>query len=266
MNILLTNDDGIDSPGLLALADVLSPVARLWVCAPKTEQSGCGHGLTVREPLKVRDETVDGAVMAWSVEGKPGDCVKIALLTLMQEPVDIVLSGINQGANLGTDTLYSGTVAAALEAAVSGIPAIALSLAVSRRKAKSADFGQAAQIGAALYKRWEAGDLPVAPRTALNVNIPYQPGGGIKGFKLARLGVQHYSDVYTLTGESEGYRQYMLSGERLPSHNPDPDLDIVAVADGYVTLTPLSTDRTDYKQLRELEGLIDHVFVPSSSG
>jgi len=106
MNILLSNDDGIDAPGLRILAGMLSPLARLWVCAPQEQQSGCGHGITVRESLFVREEEVQGAIRAWSVAGKPADCVKIALLTLLPEPMDIVISGINEGANLGTDTLY----------------------------------------------------------------------------------------------------------------------------------------------------------------
>ena len=253
MNILLTNDDGFDSPGIRILAKRLSPLAKLWVCVPGEHQSGTGHGISVREVLQVTEEEMEGVQKAWRVNGKPVDCVKLAFLTLMAEPVDLVVSGINEGANLGTDTLYSGTVAGAMEGALNGAPAIALSMETGSKKAEELDFEPAAQAGVALIQKWEAGLLPIPPMSILNVNVPDLPAGEIKGFQTARLGIQRYSDIYELLDEAGGCRHYRLKGERLPAYDDDLTLDIVALAGGYVTLTPLSADRTDLALLREIE-------------
>ena len=253
MNILLTNDDGIDSLGIRMLAKYLSPMAKLWACVPYEQQSGSGHGLSVRETLQVRPAMIDGVEKAWSVEGKPADCVKLAFLSLLDDPVDLVISGINEGANLGTDTLYSGTVAAAMEGALNGAPAIAFSLLGRAKKTEEWNFENAAAISLTLYKKWAAGTLPIPPMSILNVNIPDLPVEKIKGYKAARLGVQRYSDIYELLVEKEDSRQYQLKGTRLPSHEDNPLLDIVLAAKGYVTLTPLSADRTDLTLLREIE-------------
>lgn len=250
MNILLSNDDGIDSAGVRTLAKFLAPWANVWACVPKVQQSGTGHGITVRDSLRVREEEMAGAKKAWSVEGKPADCVKMALLTLVPETVDLVISGINEGANLGTDTLYSGTVAAAMEGAFNGIPAMAVSLAVGE---KPWDFEPAAQIAATLYRRWEAGVLPIPPMSILNVNVPNLPLDQIKGYKAARLGIQHYSDSYDLLEEAEDYRKFCLLGERIPCREMDLTLDTAAIRHGYVALTPISVDRTDYALLKEIE-------------
>ncbi|MCL1805287.1 MAG: 5'/3'-nucleotidase SurE [Clostridiales bacterium] len=253
INILLTNDDGVDSPGLGILAGSLAPLAKVWVCAPKTQQSGTGHGITVRDTILVREERIEGAIKAWSVEGKPADCVKIALLTLLPEAADIVISGINDGANLGTDTMYSGTVAGAMEGAISGLPAIALSLDEGDKGRRDKDFRRAAGIGVTLLKAWADHRLKVLPGRVLNVNVPASRAEEIRGYKAAGLGSPQYSDEYVLHEETGGYRRYQLTGERLPSREEDPSLDAVALAQGYVTMTPLSVHMTDHVLLRELE-------------
>lgn len=260
MNILLTNDDGIASQGVRILAKALSDAAKVWACVPKEQQSAVSHMITVRESLTVREESIDGVQRAWSVDGKPVDCVKLAFLSLLEEPIDLVISGINEGSNLGTDTLYSGTVAGAMEGALHDKPAMALSL-LTHHIEREPDYAQAAQIAVHLVKLWEAGSLPIAPRYVLNVNIPALPQGEIRGYKACRLGIQRYSDIYEeldTSGELNERAEslplrFHLKGERLPSYDNDPSVDIVAVDDGYVTLTPLSADRTDYPMLHDLE-------------
>ena len=253
MNVLLTNDDGVHSQGIRSLAAKLAPWASLWICAPKEQQSAMSHGITVRDTLRVRELAISGAKQAWSVEGRPADCVKIAILMLLPEPVDLVISGINEGSNLGTDTLYSGTVGAAMEAAMNGIPSMALSLALRSRDEKTWDFSAAGDVGLELFKNWMDGKLPLAPGSVLNVNVPDLPYGEIKGFRAARLGVQKYSDAYDLREEGEDGRSYYLLGERLPTGDEDLGNDLVAVDSGFVSLTPLTVDRTDYALLQEME-------------
>jgi 5'-nucleotidase len=184
------------------------------------------------------------------VEGKPADCVKMALLALLPVKADLVISGINEGTNLGSDTLYSGTVAAAMEGAVNGIPAMAISLAVGQ---KPWNFEPAAQVALTLYRRWQAGVLPLAPLSILNVNVPDLPYDRLKGYKPARLGIQYYTDSYDLLEEAEDYRNFCLLGEKIPGWEKDLTLDTVAMGEGYVTLTPISVDRTDYVLLKEIE-------------
>jgi 5'-nucleotidase len=198
----------------------------------------------------VREEKIPGVKTAWSVEGKPADCVKMALLSLLSEQMDLVISGINEGANAGSDTLYSGTVAAAMEGALNGLPALALSLVEDR---KPWNFETAAQVGLTLYRRWEAGVLPLAPLSILNVNVPNLPLEQLRGYKPARLGIQRYDDSYDLLEEAEDYRNFRLLGSRLPGQEADLALDTVALCHGYVTLTPISVDRTDYALLKEIE-------------
>ena len=238
---------------MLALAREMSTIAKVWVCAPDAQQSATGHSLTVRHPLEVHEIAMEGTQKAWHVNGKPADCVKIAFLTLVQEPIDLVLSGINEGSNCGTDTLYSATVAGAMEGALNGAPSMALSLCLFGENKEEIDFGPSARIARMLVQAWQAGWLAIPPMAMLNVNIPDKPDGERKGYKLARTGVQHYSDVYELVEETEAYRQYHLHGERIPSEEDDLAIDLVAVAEGYVTLTPMTADRTNHTLLREME-------------
>ena len=266
MNILLTNDDGINSPALGVLTRLLSSFSNVWVCAPETQQSGASHGIVVHDTVTVRRAMVDGAIEAWSVDGYPSDCVRVAFMRLLKEPIDIVVSGINHGANLGTDIFYSGTVGAAMEGAMRDLPAIALSLSLTptaedRPREQEPDYEAAAKVAVRLLKKWARGALPIRPRTVLNVNIPELPYEEIKGYRLTRMGVQRYSDVYETVEEDGDHKVFRLRGDRLPSHDPDPAIDLVAVASGYVALTPLVFDRTDYKALRELEKL--GVFHPA---
>jgi 5'-nucleotidase len=246
---LLTNDDGIHSPGIRALAQRLAPRANLWAAAPSQQRSGTGHGITVRETLRARVEEMTGTQEAWSVTGLPADCVKLALLTLLPAPVDLVISGINEGSNLGTDTLYSGTVAAALEGAVNDLPAIAVSLV---DWVGPGDFQPAAGVCLELVERWWRGELMIPPMSMLNVNVPFLPPAAIKGIRAARLGRQKYSDAYALVdGEGED-RHFQLSGERIADDEDDLSLDITLIRHGYVSVTPISADRTDHRLLAGL--------------
>ena len=251
--ILVTNDDGIEAPGLHALVLELSSIATVIVCAPKEEQSASSHALTVRESLLVEEVHMDGAHQAWSVDGKPADCVKLAVLGLVKEPIMLVIAGINKGSNLGTDTLYSGTVAAAMEGAFHGLPAIAVSLCLGQQIEEPIDFSPAAKIVKELVGKWVARDLWIHGNSMLNVNIPHIPDTQRKGYTFARLGVQHYTDEYKLVQDSTEETRYQLHGERIPTLLEDESLDSVAVARGYVSITPLSTDRTDYGLLEEMK-------------
>jgi 5'-nucleotidase len=190
-----------------------------------------------------------GAQSAWSVAGLPADCVKLALLALLPLPVDLVISGINEGANLGTDTLYSGTVAAALEGAVNDLPAIAISLA---DWTGSGDFQPAAGICLELVERWQWGELAIPPLSMLNVNVPALPKAAIRGIKAARLGRQKYSDAYALVDGEGERRHFQLSGERIAEDDTDLNLDTALIRRGYVSVTPISADRTDHSLLASL--------------
>jgi 5'-nucleotidase len=257
MNILLCNDDGIDSPGIRRLIEYLQPYGRLWLATPVSQRSATSHGITTRETISVEEIAIEGTHKAWRIGGLPADCVKLALLELMQEPADLVISGINEGSNLGTDTLYSGTVAAAVEGAFMGVPALAISLA---QEEGTREFGPAAAICAQLVQRLQEGSLEIAPMSILNINVPPCPISEIKGYKAARLGVRRYKNYFHLEARTQEITHYWLRGEIIPGDcgdfaaNGGPGIiaDIDAVAQGYVSVVPISVDRTDYNLLANL--------------
>ena len=250
INILLVNDDGIDSLGIRSLAKALTGLGEIWIVAPAIQRSAVGHGITVRRGMKVRKAEVEGAKAAWSIDGKPADCVKLAVTELLPEPMDLLLSGINEGPNLGTDTLYSGTVAGALEGAFNEIPSLAVSLA---RKEAPWDFTAAAEVSADLVRRYLEGKLLIPAMSILNVNIPDLPLDSLKGYRATCLGIQRYNDTYQLLEEGEEERVYHLRGAALPGDGRNLEEDLNAVAQGYVSLSPISVDRTDHRLLAELK-------------
>ena len=244
LRILLTNDDGIDAPGLRILAVELSKVAVVMVAAPDRERSATGHAITMYQPLRARPTEVPGVGSAYAVSGTPADCVKLAVDSLFSGQFDLVVSGINRGANLGTDVLYSGTVSAALEGVILGLPAVAFSLA----EFANPNFEACAKLAAGLViDIWHRG-WPFD--TLLNINFPSitQP----KGLRVTTLGQQRYVNAVQERQDPWGGKYYWLAGELVASENREPT-DVWAVTEGYVSLTPVHFDLTDYRLLKTIE-------------
>jgi len=239
MRLLIGNDDGIYAPGVLALVEALAAEHEVMVVCPDRERSAMGHALTLQEPLRV-DVVTDRfppTVMAWACSGTPSDSIKLALEALLPEPPDLVLSGINRGANLGTDVLYSGTVSAAMEGALDGFPSVALSLT----SFQSLDFTAAAQFAQQLVAAIARQPLP-GP-WLLNVNVPAIPAADICGVAVGRLGVRRYRDVFDKRIDPRGKTYYWLSGEVI-EEEAGPDTDIQAIRNNYISLVPLYFDLT----------------------
>ena len=259
MNILLCNDDGVDSQGVRSLIKSLQPLAKLWLATPSSQRSATSHGITTRELIPVKVISIEGTVKAWSIGGLPADCVKLALIELLDEPIDLVISGINEGSNLGTDTLYSGTVAAAVEGAFMGVPSLAISLA---QEEAGWDFKPASGICAQLVRRIEEGSLVIPPFSMLNINVPPCKLEDIKGFHVARLGVRRYKNYFHMISQEGDITNYSLRGEAIPGDDGGTDCrppealqfkaDMDVVAQGYVSVVPISVDRTDFSLLVSL--------------
>ena len=242
--ILVTNDDGYFSPGIIALARSLEPLGEVTIVAPQTEASAVGHALTLRRPLRL--EAIGDRVFA--VDGTPTDCVNIAVDKVLDAPPDLVVSGINKGLNVGDDVTYSGTVAGALEGALLGYPAIAVSMQFT---AGPWDFSPAAAVAAVLAERLLA--TPLAPRTFLNVNVPQ---GVIQGL---RVTVQARRNHITQVARRLDPRQrpYFWIEEAMDEWEPHDRSDRQAIADGFVSVTPLQPDLTDHQALGRVEELSD---------
>ena len=250
MRILLTNDDGIYAPGLRALRKELLKLGEVTVVAPATEQSAAGHSVTLLNPLLVSEvfDDVNGEkqFLGWAVEGRPADCMKLALLELLPDPPDVIVSGMNAGSNAGINVLYSGTVAAAIEAAFYRFTAIAVSLEYDK---KIYDFPTAARyarqvVEQLLAKKPAAGSL-------FNVNIPVLEHGPIKGVRVVPQNVTPYQDKFERRVNPRG-RTYFWTSPDFVCPEPHPDTDVEALADQYITVTPLKFDLTDRSRLTEI--------------
>jgi 5'-nucleotidase len=249
MRILLTNDDGIYAPGLRALRKELQKLGEVTVVAPATEQSATGHSITLLVPLmvqEVRDE--DEKFLGWAVEGKPADCVKLALQELLPEPPDLVVSGMNAGSNAGINVLYSGTVAAAAEAAFYRRVAIAVSLEYT--KAGPLDFPRAADVGRRVIEQIMA-SRPVAG-SLFNVNIPALERGPIRGVRVAPQNVAPYVEQFDRRTDPRG-RVYFWNVPGTMTPEPLRGTDQAALTEGYVTVTPLQFNLTHHEQLTALQ-------------
>ena len=268
MHILLTNDDGIEAPGLWALLRALREHARVSVLAPDHNWSAAGHTKTMHKPLRVRPYSFNGdtaprngepvvdearlrvaslSLPAFATTGTPSDCVALAMLGILDEKPELVVSGINQGANLGYDLTYSGTVAAAMEAAIYGLPAVAVSL----DSYVDQDFEFAAEVSAWVVKMVSEKGLPSG--AFLNVNVPHRSRGDIAGVAVTRLGRRVYHDLLVEREDPRGRPYYWIGGEP-PSGHEDEGTDIWAVAHGYVSITPVHLDMTAHGLVSELEG------------
>jgi 5'-nucleotidase len=240
MIILISNDDGIHAEGIVALERSLAALAEIYTVAPEREQTSMSHALTLHRPLRVRQ--VDANRLA--IDGTPTDCVKLALTGLLPVRPDLIVSGINRGPNLGDDIIYSGTVSAALEGALLGVPAIAVSLVTFERF----DFKVAAEFTAALVQRVQNHGVP--SEMLLNVNVPALPREQIKGWRFTRQGKRHYSENIVERVDPRGKKYYWIGGDDL-GFAKDEGTDCMAVHDGYISVTPLQVDMTNHKSLSD---------------
>ncbi|KRT72082.1 MAG: stationary phase survival protein SurE, 5'-nucleotidase [Candidatus Rokubacteria bacterium CSP1-6] len=236
--VLVTNDDGINAPGLAALAEALAPLGDVYVVAPEREQSTVGHALTLHRPLRV-DRLAE---RRFAVNGTPSDCVNLAVLGLLPAEPKLVVSGINHGSNLGDDVTYSGTVSAAMEGTLLGIPSIAVSLVGPEQ----GGFEEAGKVARLIAMRTLVEGLPA--KTLLNVNVP---GGRPKGIRFTRLGHRVYKEKMVEEKDPRGKTYYWI-GAGPPLWDDREATDIIAVQDGYVAVTPLHLDLTHYGALRRL--------------
>jgi len=244
MNILCSNDDGILAPGLALLADACREVGDVTVVAPDREQSGTSHSLTLHRPLRPARRP-DGA---FQVDGTPTDCVMLALETLMPERPDFVFSGVNHGPNMGEDVLYSGTVSAAMEGVMLGVPGVAISFAGSDPEM----MGTYRETLVRLIRRiTSAEDYP--RDTLLNINLPRLPAAEVRGVRVTRLGSRFFSDSLTRMKDPWG-REIMWIGGGTITWTGGEDADHAAVAEGYISITPLHMDLTNYSLIETVRG------------
>lgn len=275
MNLLISNDDGIFALGVRSLANTLAEAGhQVTVVCPDRERSATGHGLTLHDPIRAQkvESTFHPTIQAWACSGTPSDCVKLALGALLEQPPDMVLSGINHGSNLGTDVLYSGTVSAAMEGVIEGIPSIAFSLTSFSSKT-SKDFQPAAEFARSLLNQLTQHPLPHL--ALLNVNIPAVPAEEIAGVVMTRQGVRRYFDTFEKRVDPRGKTYYWLAGEVLEDVTEEEleqagmsglkasggdvewfketPTDVQVIRQNYITITPLQYNLTCALGLERLQ-------------
>lgn len=290
MNILITNDDGAEAAGLKALVKALHEEtdAAIYICVPNGQRSATGHGITMNKPITVEEAELDHAEIAWQISGLPADCVKIAREFLRREGVeiDMVFSGINHGGNLGTDTLYSGTVSAALEGSLCGFPSAAVS--VESHQAEHFDYACELAVNAAKAVQSQIKAGTVRTDIVLNINTPNLPKEQIKGLRYTTLGPREYDEIFVpahMDSEEERLKRdaaraaggreagavdpyvveavrkmevkvpgsFRYSGTPVHYENLPETLDVIAHQDGYATITPIMTDLTAYSMIKEIK-------------
>lgn len=249
-NILVSNDDGIEAPGLQRLVEQLKTFANVYVSAPYRQQSAVGHSITVFYPLRTYEHFKDGEFFGMAVEGTPADAVKIGVLHFFKDiKFDMVISGINHGANTAINIIYSGTVSAATEGTILGIPSIAISLTTF----SMVDFIESSKIASKIVKQiWEDEEIKIHEGTLLNINIPNVPENEINGVKITKQGKSYWEDEYELRADPNGRNYYWLKG-KMVYKDESTDFDIAAVQDNFVSITPLHYDLTDYNTYEEIK-------------
>ncbi|AQS10300.1 5'-nucleotidase SurE [Clostridium saccharobutylicum] len=252
MNILITNDDGINAPGIISLAKEVSKEHNVIIVAPREQKSASSHSISIHNPIKIKEESIEGLdCKAYSVLGTPADCTQIGL-SFLQDDIDIVISGINKGPNLGIDILYSGTVSAAVEGAIYGVPSIAVSMDVNYEK-DDEDYSKAV--------KWLMKVLNVAKEkylksdVVLNVNIPDLNDNDIKGIKVCKIGKATYNNEYVLVESNDEDKSYKLKGTR--NNIEEDETDLYYLSKGYVTLTPLHFDFTNFNILEDVKKIFE---------
>jgi 5'-nucleotidase len=242
-HILVTNDDGANAPGLLALAQQMKQLGEVSILAPDRNWSGGGHVKTIGRPLRVRKIQLDDGTEAYASDGAPSDCVALGVLGFFSKKIDLVVSGINPMPNFGHDVTYSGTVTAAMEAVIWDVPGIAFSLGSNKNHLSALDYGPAAQIAHHVVQLAFENKLPQG--VLLNVNIPEAPMDDIKGYSVTRQGTRLYHDRFEKRIDPRGEPYYWISGDA-PTGIPHEGTDIGALHDGYVSVTPIQLDLTAY--------------------
>jgi 5'-nucleotidase len=242
MDILVTNDDGIHAEGLRVLADAVRPLGSITIVAPDREQSATSHSLTLHRPLRIRKIADD----ILTVDGTPTDCVLLGVHGFLKRRPDLIVSGINHGPNMGNDVFYSGTVAAASEGAFLGIPAVAVSLATW----EGTSFEAAGRIVERLLPQLLRIGIPAGK--CVNINVPARPLSDVKGVRITRLGTRVFRDVIVEKTDPRGKTYYWIGGED-PTWEHDEASDFAAVSEGYVSVTPLTFELTDYKGVVDLK-------------
>lgn len=257
MRILLTNDDGIYADGLSTLCQELSDIADCLIVAPETEQSAVGHAITIYRPLMVRQARKGGRLLGYAVRGTPADCVKIGVKELAEDPVDLVVSGINVGANVGINVLYSGTVSAATEAAIMGIPSIAVSLDT---RDHHADFTVAARFMKKL--------VPLVMRRSflrevtLNVNVPNLPQDEIRGIAVTRQGAARLVEEFERRLDPRSNIYYWLAGETQLPETDEMESDACALRQGFISITPIHFDLTRHSAVEGVRKAMEELVLP----
>lgn len=250
MHIFVTNDDGIQAPGLLALVQAMQSLGEVSVLAPDHNWSASGHVKTLHRPLRVRETRLADGTPAMMSDGAPSDCVALGLLGLVHQPVDLVVSGINPYANLSHDVTYSGTVTAAMEAAIEGIPAVAFSVdgpdsPITAERFTFASLAARRVVEVLLKRGLPSGIL-------FNVNVPFRPAEEIRGVRITRQGLRIYRDELVRREDPRGHPYYWIGGE-FPTGVLEDGTDIGALADGYISITPLQLDLTNHALIPLLE-------------
>lgn len=245
MRILLTNDDGIFAPGLAAIYKRLVKIGDVTVVAPADSRSGTSHSITLQQPIVCNKVDIDGRFTGFSINGSPTDCVKIASMQLCDSPIDLLVAGINHGANAGINIYYSGTVAAAMEGAFLKIPSVALSLAAEEKM----DFETAAKYCAKILGKL----LPLQAGTVININIPELSKGTPKGVRIVPQSIEGFHERYVRQHNDQGQTVFQFkSGLHRDSEENQPS-DTASLADGFITITALAPGMTDYEKTRQLQ-------------
>jgi len=246
MHILITNDDGVYAPGLLALAQELRKLGEVSILAPDHNWSASGHVKTLNRPLRVKPAVLADGSRALACDGAPSDCVALALMGVIETPIDVVVSGINPNANIGHDVTYSGTVTAAMEAAIGGVYGVAVSLDAPEYFNGTLDYSTAAVAARVVTTRLLKLDLP--KNVLLNVNVPYLPLTGLKGYRISRQGLRIYRDELIKREDPRGRPYYWIGGEA-PTGVPDAGTDFGDLQAGFVSITPIQLDLTAHDLL-----------------
>ena len=250
--ILLTNDDGIEAKGIKTLYNTLVGNSNwdIWIVAPDRERSAVGHAITVFDPISVKKEFIDGIFCGYAVDGTPADCVKLAIAAIFEKKPDLLISGINRGANVGKNIIYSGTVSAATEGTIYNVP----SIAVSMNNLKDTDYTFAAEFTKNIANLLL--DLRSLPeRMLLNINIPDAPADKIKGVKVTYQSNMAFKDVFIKREDPRGREYYWMNGE-LAEAEEDENNDYTALKNNYISITPIQHDMTDYHRLDYFKSII----------
>jgi 5'-nucleotidase len=249
MHILVTNDDGVTAPGLLALAREMRNLGEVSIAAPDRNWSASGHVKTMHRPLRVKPTNLADGTQALATDGAPSDCVALAVLGILEDKVDLVVSGINPNPNLGHDVTYSGTVTAAMEAVIWDLPGIAVSLDSPGNHLADLDYEPAAKVAGLVVRAVLRKGLPAG--ILLNVNVPYRPYDQLKEFRITRQGLRVYRDQLDSRVDPRGVPYYWIGGEA-PTGVPEEGTDFGALSRGYVSITPLQMDMTAYSEMESL--------------